>query len=454
MMAFLANTELPSYRDLPTITYHIQWKFRDEPRPRGGLLRGREFYMKDAYSFDASDDGLRASYKKMETAYIEAFRRCGLAPVQIEADPGAIGGTVNHEFTEVCPSGEDTFVACENCDYSANTEVAAGRPPHDYDFGDPPPAPEKVHTPGKVKVDEVSQLLGVEPRQLIKSLIFTTSDGLVCALVPGDRELNEVKLARVLGGRAELLADEEFARRGIAKGFSGPVGIGMRIVADGSLEGGRNLVGGANEADQHLTGIVPGRDFAPDAWTDLILVEEGDVCDRCGGKLTVQRGIEVGHIFQLVGADYLTRLGATFTDEDGKTKPFVMGSYGFGVSRAVAAVVEVHHDDRGIAWPKAVAPYEVCVLLLTDDEKAHAFAALLESDLEADGVGVVLDDRPGVSAGVKFTDADLIGYPLQVVVGKTFVSSGKLEAKVRSTQERSEIEASVEAVREALAGCP
>jgi prolyl-tRNA synthetase len=455
MISFLASTELPSYRDLPKIPYHIQWKFRDEPRPRGGLLRGREFLMKDAYSFDASQEGLLVSYKKMEGAYKAAFARCGLTPVQIEADPGAIGGTVNHEFTQPCPSGEDTYVACEGCDYAANTEVASGRPPHDYDFGEAPAAPEKVHTPGKVTVADVAEVLGLEPRQLVKSLIFKLSNGdLVAALVPGDRELNMVKLARVLGEPAELLTDEEFNKRGIAKGYSGPVGLDTRIFADRSLEGARNLATGANEADYHLTGVVPGRDFTPEAWSDLVVVQEGDLCDRCGGKLAIERGIEVGHIFQLVGAEYLARLGHTFTDEDGKAKPFVMGCYGLGISRAVAAVVEVYHDERGIHWPRAVAPYDVCVVLIGDDPKAIAAAEELEQGLEARGIACVLDDRAGVSPGAKFADADLIGCPLQLVVGKTFLGSGKLEAKVRATGERSEIDRTADAVVALLETCP
>jgi prolyl-tRNA synthetase len=454
MISFLASTELPSYRDLPKIPYHIQWKFRDEPRPRGGLLRGREFYMKDAYSFDADEDGLMKSYKRMEGAYKASFSRMGLETVQIEADPGAIGGTVNHEFTQPCASGEDTFVSCENRDYAANTEVASGRPPHDYDFGEGPSSPEKVHTPGKVTVEEVSEQLDVEPRRLAKALILTVGDEMVCALIPGDRELNDFKLAKALGrGDAQLLSAEEFEKRGIAKGFSGPVGLGIRILADRSLEGARNLVTGANEADYHLTGVMPGRDFKPDEWVDLVVVEGGDLCDRCGGKLQVERGIEVGHIFQLVGAEYLQRLGSTFTDEDGTAKQFVMGCYGLGISRAVAAIVEVHHDERGIAWPKAVAPYEVGIVLLSDDAGAVEIAERLERDLEGSRIGCVLDDRGGVSAGVKFADADLIGYPLQVVVGKTYVQSGKLETKVRATGERGEIDATLDTVISALAAC-
>jgi prolyl-tRNA synthetase len=458
MITLLAETELPSYRDLPKIPYHIQWKFRDEPRPRGGLLRGREFLMKDAYSFDATEDGLLESYAKMAAAYHASFERCVLEPVQIEAHAGEIGGEVSHEFTVPCPNGGDTFVRCENGDYSANTEVASGRPARPYDFGEPPAAPEKVHTPGKVTVADVAQLLGAEPRQLVKTLIFKKagSDDLLAAVVPGDRELNELKLAKVLGATPALVGDDEFAARGIAKGYSGPVGLrsGMPIYADRALEGARNLVTGSNEPDYHLTGVVPGRDFEPEAWVDLIVAADGDLCDRCGGKLVVEKGIEVGHIFQLVGADYIAKLGATFTDPDGKEKPFVMGCYGLGISRTVAAVVEVHHDDRGIKWPRSVAPYDVCVVVLSDDPKAASMATDLERDLEGAGIGCIVDDRTGVSPGVKFADADLIGCPLQIVIGKSFLSSGKLEAKVRSNGERSDIEPNAEAVRTLLDGCP
>jgi prolyl-tRNA synthetase len=454
MIAFLANTELPSYRDLPKIPYHIQWKFRDEPRPRGGLLRGREFYMKDAYSFDVDEEGLMKSYKRMEAAYHATFKRIGLQPVQIEADPGAIGGTTNHEFTQPSSSGEDTFVGCEGCDYAANTEVAVGKPPQAYDFGAAPDAPQKVHTPGKTTVAEVAALLDADPRRLVKALLFRLPDGsLACALIPGDRELNEVKLRRVLGPEAEMLGAEEFEKRGIAKGFSGPVGLDVRIIADSSLKDAHNLITGANEADHHLVGVEPGRDFTPERYDDLIVVADGDLCARCGGRLVIGRGIEVGHIFQLVGAEYLRKLGAEFTGEDGKLKPFVMGCYGLGVSRAVAAIVEVHHDDRGICWPRAVAPFEVAIVVLSTDEQVTSLATKLHDELEAGGVSVILDDRAG-SAGVKFADADLIGCPLQVVAGKKFLESGKLEAKVRRSGERSEIEPSSEAILAALADCP
>ena len=453
VVTFLGSTELPSYRNLPSVPYQIQWKFRYAPRPRGGLLRGREFLMKDAYSFDADEAGLLDSYEQMAAAYRRAFSRCGMSVVQLEAYPGAIGGTVNHEFTQPSEHGEDTFVACDTCAYAANTDVASGTI-GTYDFGEAPPQPEKVRTPGKVTVDDVASFLDTEPRRLAKAMLYVSGDELVCAVIPGDRELNEFKLSKALGGApVELLSDEGFSERRIAKGFSGPVGIGVRTIADRSLDGARNLVTGANEADHHLVGVVPGRDFTAESYADLVVAEDGDTCERCGGKLAISRGVEVGHIFQL-GTKYSEAMGATFQDADGDAKPFVMGCYGLGVSRTVAAIVEAYHDERGIRWPRAVAPYEVVIVVLSQDERATAIADELERGLEAAGVGVVVDDRLGVSAGVKFADADLIGYPLQVVVGKSFLASGELEAKVRATGERNEIDASATAVIDALAGCP
>jgi prolyl-tRNA synthetase len=456
MITWLASTELPSYKDLPSIPYQIQWKFRDEPRARGGLLRGREFLMKDAYSFDVDEEGLARSYETMRDAYKRIYERCGLDTRMIEAEAGMIGGEGrNHEFIQPAPSGEDTFVACDSCDYAANTEAAVSRVETSYDFGEAPIEPKKVHTPGAVTVQEVSEVLGVGPRQLAKTLLFKIPGRIVAAMVPGDRELNEYKLAHALGDlEPDLLNDDDFKRLGIAKGFTGPVGLeGVHLFVDPTLKDARNIVTGANESDFHLTGVVPERDIEPDEWVDLLVAQPGDLCPRCDGKLEMARGIEVGHIFEL-GTKYTKPMEASFTDASGQRQPYIMGCYGFGVSRVVASIVEVNHDERGIIWPRSVAPYQVCVVVLSDDEKAVAIADNLERQLEADGIGCVVDDRAGVSAGVKFGDADLIGYPLQVVVGKSFVASGKLEVKVRASGERSEAEATLDAVRTALEGCP
>jgi prolyl-tRNA synthetase len=456
MVTWLASTELPSYKNLPSIPYQIQWKFRDEPRARGGLLRGREFLMKDAYSFDADEQGLARSYETMRDAYKRIYERCGLDVRMIEAEAGMIGGEGrNHEFIQPAPSGEDTFVTCNTCDYAANTEAAESRPSAPYDFGEAPDAPEKVHTPGATTVQDVSKLLGAEPRQLAKTLLFKVPGRIIAAVIPGDRELNEYKLAHALGDlEPEMLTDDDFNRLGISKGFSGPVGLeGVTLMVDPTLKDSRNIVTGSNEADNHLTGVVPSRDIKADEWVDLIVAQPGDLCPRCDGTLGVARGIEVGHIFEL-GTKYTKPMEASYADENGQRREYVMGCYGFGVSRVVASIVEIKHDDRGIIWPKSVAPYEVCVVLLSDDDAVVSKALELESELEQAGVGCILDDRSGVSAGVKFGDADLIGYPLQLVLGKTFVSSGKLEAKVRASGERTEIDPSLEAITAALAVCP
>jgi prolyl-tRNA synthetase len=453
VVTFLASTELGSYRDLPQIPYQIQWKFRDEPRPRGGLLRSREFLMADAYSFDADESGLQNSYTAVVEAFSRMLERCGVTPLRIEAQAGMMGGAVNHEFVLPADAGEDTFVACDSCDYAANTEAATSAV-RSHDFGEAN-EPAKVHTPGLVTVPEVAAFLGCEPGRLVKALLYRVGDQVVCALVAGDRELNEHKLARMVGGaQVDMLTDADFAQRGWAKGFSGPVGLdGVRILADRSLEAGRNLVCGANEADHHLVGVQPGRDFVPDAYVDLVAVVHGDACDRCGGTLAVRRGVEVAHVFQL-GTRYADALEAGFTDRDGHRRPFEMGCYGFGISRVVACIVEAHHDDRGISWPRAVAPADVAVLVVSKDPAAGEAARKLRDEIAAAGVEVVLDDREGVSPGARFADADLVGYPLQVVVGKTFVTSGRIEVKQRATGDRHEIEPTAGAVTEVLAACP
>ncbi len=456
MITWLASTELPSYKDLPSIPYQIQWKFRDEPRARGGLLRGREFLMKDAYSFDADENGLARSYETMRDAYKRIYERCGLDARMIEAEAGMIGGEGrNHEFIQPAPSGEDSFVTCNKCDYAANTEAAEARPSAPYDFGGAPDSPEKVHTPGATTVQDVSKMLGAEPRQLAKTLLFKVPGRIVAAVIPGDRELNEYKLAHALDGlEPEMLTNDDFTRLGISKGFSGPIGLeGVTLLADPMLKDANNIVTGSNEADYHLTGVVASRDIKADQWVDLVVAQPGDLCPRCDGTLEIARGIEVGHIFEL-GTKYTKPMEASYADENGQLREYVMGCYGFGVSRVVASIVEIKHDERGILWPKSVAPYEVCIVLLSGDDAAVQKGVELERGLEASGIGCVLDDRSGVSAGVKFGDADLVGYPLQIVLGKTFVSSGKLEAKVRASGERSEIDPSLEAITAALAGCP
>lgn len=441
----IASSEIASYRDLPRIVYQVQSKFRYAPRPRGGLLRTRELLMKDAYSFDADWAGLDRSYARVADAYRSTFERLGVDALMVEADPGFMGGGTNHEFLLPAERGENVFMRCD-CGYTANAEAASARLAFDYDFGDAAETPRRVHTPGRVRVEEVAGLLGVESRRLAKALLYHAGHEVVCALVPGDRDLNEAKLARVLDADVSMLQDGEFAPAGLIKGFAGPVSLGgVRVLADRSLEHARGLVTGANEVDYHLTDVVAGRDFSPDAWEDLTVAQPGDRCDRCGGLLAAGRAIEVAHIFQL-GTRYSEKFDAMFTDQEGVRRHCVMGCYGFGVSRAVGAIAEVHHDERGLRWPRAVAPFGAVVLLLSSDPAAVAAAERLHGAAD-----VALDDRP-VSAGVKFADADLVGYPLQIVVGKRFLETGLLDATVRATGDRFDLEPS--GIVAALEACP
>lgn len=442
----LAATELPSYKDLPSIPYQIQWKYRYAPRPRGGLLRGREFLMKDAYSFDVDEAALTKSYDAMLDAYTAIFERCGLSTIQIEAHAGVIGGTVNHEFTQPAAHGEDTFVRCDNCDYAANTEAAISRNPQSYEFGSTDL--QDIHTPDAWAVEEVAKLLKATTAQFLKALMYRAGDEVVCALIPGDRELNEYKLSRALGGvSVEMLTDEEFKQRGWPKGYLGP-NHAERVFVERSLEGATGLIGGAGRLDYHQRGIEHGRDFTGPS-VDLLVAIDGDACDKCGGALSIEKGIEVGHVFQL-GTKYSDAMSVSFTDESGARRPYVMGCYGLGVSRVVASIVEAHNDERGISWPRSVAPAQIVMLDLGSDGEA----ARLAKEFSLDGTEIVLDDRQGVSAGVKFADADLIGYPLQLVCGKKFAESKKLEFKIRRTGERGECDPTSESVSEVLTRCP
>lgn len=432
----IVHGDFRSYRDLPVNLYQIQWKYRDEPRPRSGVIRGREFLMKDAYSFDRDIEGLRISYEKMVEAYKAIFDRCGLDYRVVEADPGLIGGDVNHEFMAIADVGEDLFAYCTESDYAANLEAATSRPREAPD--EDQQALNEVDTPGRTTVDAVSEFLGASPERILKCLLYRSGEGLVAVLVPGDRDVAEGKLMSVLG-EVGMLTDEEFEKAGLLKGFVGPQGLeGVTIVADHHVRSGRNWVTGANRPDAHATGVNEGRDFRVDRWEDLSLVGEGDLCPRDDGTLRVGRAIEVGHTFQL-GTRYSEPLEARFVDEDGTDRPYLMGCYGIGVSRIVAAVAEQHSDDAGLAWPRGLAPFEVVVLPTNMDQPdVVETAEALYATLGELGVEVVLDDRP-VGAGVKFADADLIGYPLQAVVGTRGLERGSVEAKVRPTGDRSDI---------------
>ncbi|HYY07546.1 MAG TPA: proline--tRNA ligase [Actinomycetota bacterium] len=437
VVAELAQQELPSYRDLPANVYQVEWKYRDEFRPRYGLLRGREFLMKDAYSLDRDEDGMRASYQVMYDAYVKIFDRLGLDHVIVEADPGQIGGGVNHEFMALADVGEDLFVRCENADYLADTEAATPRPPEPVTGEELEPLTE-VETPGAVTIDLMVEQMGLPAEATMKCILFDVEGRTVAVLVPGDREINEEKLARLhFPHRVRPFADEDFAERGFAKGFVGPQGLGphVTIFADPSIRGRANWATGANRPDVHVTGANLDRDFRVDRWEDLVQFREGDRCPLDGGELRIERSIVVGHIYQL-GTNYSGPLQATFQDEDGTQQPYVMGSYGIGITRIMAAVVEQNHDDAGIRWPRGLAPYEVVVIMANADEPTvTSEAERIYAELTERGVETTLDDR-AERAGVKFADADLVGYPVQVVVGTRGLRDGTVDLKLRASGER------------------
>jgi prolyl-tRNA synthetase len=437
--ALLVAAEFTSYRDLPVNVYQVEWKYRDEYRPRFGLLRVREFLMKDAYTFDRDEEGMAASYDVMMQAYRRVFDRCGLSYAVVEADPGTIGGEVNHEFMARSEVGEDLYVRCSNGDYLADTEAARPRPPEPVVQDGLEPM-VKIHTPDAATIDAVSAQLGRPASEMLKNVLFDAGGRTVAVLIAGDREVNETKLGRrFFPTSVRRFEDADFVKRGYVKGYVGPDGFGddVTVIADHSIAGGKNWVTGANEPDHHVTGANEGRDFRVDEVADMAQIREGDPCPVCGQPLIIDRSIVVGHIYQL-GTMYSEPLQATFIDQDGSPRLLWMGSHGIGISRIVAAVVEQRHDEHGILWPRALAPYEVCVVIATrDHEGAVAEAERIYRELGERGIEVVIDDREE-SAGVKFADADLVGYPVQVVVGKRGVEAGTVDLKLRATGERSQ----------------
>jgi prolyl-tRNA synthetase len=417
----LVRQEVSSYRDLPFVLYQIQTKFRDEPRPRGGLIRAREFIMKDAYSFDRDLQGMNLAYDRMEVAYERVFQRCGIDVVKVEAEAAAMGGTEAKEFMMLCRGGEDLVFICPSCGYSASGDMAEYAPPEETPRADAEMRPlEKVATPDMKTVEQVTAFLGVESSRLIKTLIYRADGKPVAALVRGDRELNEAKLSQALGARKLEMADAALVEEvtHAAVGFAGPVGLtGVPIIADHELRVGANYVTGANEDDAHLTNVNRGRDFNVDGWASLRLVTGGDSCPHCRTPLEEHRAIELGHIFKL-GTFYSDALAALYRDEDGSSRPIVMGCYGIGVSRIIAAAVEQRHDDNGIIWPLNLAPYHCAVIVVNMNQQAQRdLGAEVYRRLDQAGVEALLDDREQ-SPGVKFKDIDLIGIPLQVVIGK------------------------------------
>ncbi len=435
----LARGELRSYKELPKTFYQIQTKYRDEIRPRFGLMRAREFLMKDAYSFDADEEGLEKTYNKIFNAYKEIFKRCGLTTIPIEADSGAIGGKVSHEFVVISEkAGESDFVYCPKCGYAANIEAAKSAESGEEETEELRPV-EKVSTPNAKTIEEVSKFLNIPKDKLVKSLLYKIDSEFVLALVRGDDELNEVKLKNLLGGKFISPASEEEVENlmGAQIGSLGPVGAKVKIVADKRISKMKNFVTGANEDGYHFINVNIGRDFTPEIIADIRNVKAGDLCPKCGTPLELHRGIEVGQTFKL-GTVYSKKMNAKFLDKDGKEKYFIMGCYGIGVGRTLAAVIEEHNDDYGIKWPISVAPYEVEIIPLNMSDKDITDAAnSLYEELEKDGTEVFMDDRDDVGAGVKFNDADLIGIPVQVIIGRTFKKEGKVEIKDRTTGEKT-----------------
>ena len=441
----LVRKEIHSYRQLPAMIYHIQTKWRDDPRPRAGLIRVREFTMKDSYTLDTSWEGLDEQYRNHYQAYFNIFRRCGLEVTAVQADTGMMGGKLSHEYMYLTPVGEDTLLLCDPCGYAANRQIARFKKPDALDAQ--PEAVQKVATPNCKTIEELANFLSVPKSQTAKAVFMVadipqgqiSAERFVFAVVRGDMELNETKLANAVHARALRPATEaEIRAVGAEPGYASPVGLrDVLVVADDLLPQARNLVSGANEAGYHLTGVNYGRDWTAQIVTDLAAAREGDCCPNCGGALRAVRGVEVGNIFQL-GTRYSEALGANFLDRDGQEKPVVMGSYGIGIGRLLASVAEEHHDENGLIWPVTAAPYPVHLILLgskTGGEALVQQADQFYQDLQQQGLEVLYDDREE-SPGVKFKDADLIGLPLRLTFSERALKAGGVEFKRRDQPDR------------------
>ena len=450
----IVRANVQSYRDLPVILYQIQTKFRDEPRPRAGLVRVREFDMKDAYSFNADDDSLDDSYQAMAQAYRNIYRRCSLPVLMAEADSGAIGGKDSHEFLLATPTGEDTVITCPGCGYTANAEKAEGVYP------DQPAAPEEpleeVDTPGIKTIAALAEYLDVPTSQTLKAVFYAADDEVVFVTVRGDLEVNEVKLKNCLHcNDLRLAADEEVRAAGLVAGSASPIGItSVRRVADPSIMQGNNFVVGANKPDTHFRNANYPRDFQVDVLTNIALAQPGHLCPRCGAPLEATRGVEVGHIFKL-GTSYSEALGAMYLDQEGQQHPITMGCYGIGVGRLLAAAIEQNHDDRGIVFPPPIAPYQVHLvgLNMTDEVVAETADALYRQ-LRDNGIETFFDDRPDQAAGVKLNDADLMGLPIRLVVSPRNLRNNAVEMKGRTDDEANMVALGevTAAVRQVLQG--
>lgn len=429
----LARKYIDSHRQLPCVLYHIQTKFRDEPRSRGGLVRVREFIMKDAYSFHVDEEDLKRYYPKMCRAYKRICKRCGVPVVQVQSDVGMMGGSRAHEFTYVTSVGEDTLILCTSCGYAANREVAKFQKEVASPSSEFPGGLEKVYTPGTGTIDAVCAYLSKKSIESIKTLVYVAEgqDKPYIVVIRGDLDVNERKLANLVKtSEVRMATGEELERFGLVEGFMSPVGLeGFKVVSDDSLKEGVSYVAGANEKDYHYTNVVPGRDYKAELVGDIASAREGDRCPVCGSPLSVKRGIEVGNTFML-GVKYSKPMGAYYKDPSGTERPIVMGCYGMGVGRLLACILEENHDDRGIIWPVTVAPFQVHIVELGASEEVREAAEKLYRELTAEGFEVLYDDRDE-SAGVKFNDADLLGMPVRVTVSARSLKAGGFEVKLR-----------------------
>ena len=458
MFTLMVKGEFSSYKDLPLSIYQIQTKYRDEPRPRSGIIRGREFVMKDSYSFDIDDAGLEASYQRHREAYIKTFNRLGLKFNIVSAMSGAMGGSKSEEFLAPCPTGEDTYVLCEKCGYAANVEAMVTKV--EAYAGEVPPAFEIFDSPNTPTIDSLVELvnskfgISITGGDTLKNVLLMADGKAISVLVPGDREVDLKRVGANLAGVQDLrlFEDEDFAKYpGLVKGYVGPqdsAKLGITVYADPRIVIGSHWITGANERDKHARYVTHGRDFEVTAFVEAAEVKAGDPCPTCQTPVVIDRAIEIGHIFQL-GRKYAQALGLTVLDQNGKAQVVTMGSYGIGVSRAVAAIAEQSHDEIGLIWPREIAPAEIHVVAAGKDETIFTFAQELSEQLEAKGLSVLLDDRKDASPGVKFKDAELIGIPYIVIVGKS-LQEGKIEFRVRSLGSKVEFAAD-DAVAEILA---
>ena len=430
----LVRHQVRSYRDLPLLLYQIQTKFRDEPRPRGGLLRVREFPMMDLYSFDVDEEALELSYQKMRRAYKNIFDRCSLPTMEVEADSGAIGGKDSHEFMVIAPSGEDVIIHCSHCGYAANAEKAQSiKLDGEHESLQPL---EEVATPGMKSIEEVADFLQIPKRHTLKAVFYVADGNLVFVAIRGDFEVNEIKLKNTLKcADLQLASEEKVQLAGLVAGSASPIGLsGIKILADDSIKLGTNFVAGANKPDYHIRNVNYPRDFQVDLTLDIATAQPGEGCPKCRESLTSTRGIEAGHIFKLRTV-FSQKIGAFFLDQNGETKPIVMGSYGIGVGRLMAAAIEQNHDEKGIVWPLPLAPYQVYLCALgMDNAGVTAATEKLYADLEIKGVDVLFDDR-SESPGVKFNDADLLGIPIRLVISPRTLKSQSAELKWRNKEE-------------------